>query len=110
MPAYPFIIVFPKLHVRGMALFPFILLRERSLARDAVIMNHELIHHRQQVELLIIPFYFFYLLHYIINRFRFPDHHSAYRHIIFEKEAYANESNLNYLEQRKWFGFWRYSK
>ena len=110
MPGYPFIIIYHKLHVRGMALFPFILLREHSLAQDTVIMNHELIHHRQQVELLIIPFYFFYLLHYTINRFRYPDHQSAYRNIIFEKEAYANESNDHYLKQRKWFGFWSYWK
>jgi hypothetical protein len=40
-----------------MALFPVILFREKTFAEDEVMMNHELIHHRQQLELLILPFY-----------------------------------------------------
>ncbi len=68
-------------------------------------MNHERIHHRQQLELLILPFYILYLLNYIRNRFIFPDHHTAYLNIIFEREAYANDMNLEYLKERKRFAF-----
>jgi hypothetical protein len=32
----------------------------------------------------------------------------AYKNIVFEREAYANESDLSYLRQRKFFGFWIY--
>ncbi|MBK9732419.1 MAG: hypothetical protein IPO83_14285 [Chitinophagaceae bacterium] len=91
-----------------MALFPFILFRDSYLVNDSIILNHELIHLRQQLELLILPFYFLYLLHYLINRFKYPDHYSAYRNIIFEREAYANDHDLNYLKKRKWFAFVKY--
>lgn len=105
---YPFIIILKKLHVRGMALFPFILFRNSSISKDAVILNHELIHHRQQLELLILPFYFLYLLHYLFNRLKYPDHQSAYRNIIFEREAYANDNDLTYLKTRSFFAFMKY--
>ena len=105
----PIIIIYSKLHVKGMALFPFMILREKSFTKDPVIMNHELIHHRQQLELLIVPFYVFYVLNYIINRFRYEGHYNAYRNIIFEREAYANESDPDYLKQRSWLRFLRYS-
>jgi hypothetical protein len=99
------IIVINSLHVRGMALFPFILLKERRLKQDEVIMNHERIHHRQQIELLIAPFYFFYLLHYAWNLMQYRNHRRAYQNIVFEKEAFANDHNLQYLDRRKPFAF-----
>lgn len=105
---FPFIIIIKSLHVRGIALFPFIIYREKKFAQDAVIMNHELIHHRQQIELLIIPFYIIYLLNYLINRFRYKNHHDAYTNIIFEREAYSNDADLDYLKRRKWFSFLKY--
>ncbi|MBX7108210.1 MAG: hypothetical protein K1X61_06130 [Chitinophagales bacterium] len=105
---YPFIIIVKGLHVRGMALFPFLLFRNRQLSADAVMLNHEMIHHRQQVELLIIPFYVLYLINYLFNRWRYTNHHDAYRNIIFEREAYANDQDLQYLRQRRWFAFCQY--
>jgi hypothetical protein len=32
----------------------------------------------------------------------------AYRNLSFEREAYVNESNLEYLETRKYFSFLNY--
>ena len=91
-----------------MALYPFILFRDPTIAKDPVLLNHELIHHRQQTELFIFPFYILYLLHYLVNRMKYPDHLTAYKNIIFEREAYANEADLGYLKNRKWFAFWKY--
>lgn len=102
------IIVYRNLWVRGMALFPFILLREERFMEDAVIMNHERIHHRQQVEMFIIPFYLAYVFNYFVNRFRYKTHDEAYRNIIFEREAYAMESDMSYLAGRRSFSFFRY--
>ena len=104
----PLIIILKSLHVRGMALYPFIILREKEFLNDPVIMNHERIHHRQQVELLIVPFYVLYLLNYFFNRLRYSTHDEAYRNIIFEREAYANESDFDYLKKRKLFSSFRY--
>lgn len=91
--------------VKGMAVFPFILLQSRSLSDDATIMNHEQIHLRQELELLIIPFYILYFLHYFINLWVYRDHNKAYKNIIFEREAYENEKDFNYLKSRKFWGW-----
>jgi hypothetical protein len=102
------LIIVRKLHVKGMALYPFILLRDKQFANDPVIMNHELIHHRQEIELLILPFYFLYVINYFVNRFRYSGHREAYLNIIFEREAYAKEADLLYLKKRSWFSFLKY--
>jgi hypothetical protein len=94
----------------GMALFPFILVKTHELKTNRVIINHENIHLRQQLELLLIPFYILYLLNYLLNLLYYMKHDKAYRNIIFEREAYINERNQGYLEQRKfwaWAQFWR---
>lgn len=69
------------------------------------IINHEKIHLRQQLELLILPFYILYLISYLINFIKYKKHHLAYRNIIFEKEAYDYESDLSYLKKGNWYGW-----
>ena len=105
---YPIILIRKKLHVRGIALYPFIIFREKSFQHDSTIMNHELIHHRQQTELLIVPFYFFYLINYLLNRIKYRSHNAAYRNIVFEREAYNNQSNPEYLARRKLWAFLKF--
>jgi hypothetical protein len=100
-----FIICFPKLRVQGLAIYPFIFLQNKNLCRDEKIINHEMIHIRQQLELLILPFYILYILNLAINYFVYRNIYSAYRNIVFEQEAYENDSNLNYLKNRK-FATW----
>ncbi|MEE1946380.1 hypothetical protein VRU48_14745 [Pedobacter sp. KR3-3] len=97
----PWIVVWSKLPASGMALFPFILVKNHALKTDRSLINHEQIHLRQQLELLVIPFYVFYLLNYLINLLRFRNHHQAYLQICFEREAFANELDFDYLKQRK---------
>lgn len=72
-----------------------------------VVINHETIHTAQMKELGYVFFYILYILEYFINLFKYPTTHSAYRNISFEKEAYLNEKNLEYLKNRKWFAQWR---
>jgi hypothetical protein len=57
-----------------------------------------MIHIRQQLELLILPFYILYLLNLAINYSVYKNIYTAYRNILFEREAYENDSNLNYLK------------
>ncbi|MGY4539797.1 hypothetical protein ACVW0P_004237 [Mucilaginibacter sp. UYNi724] len=102
------IIVVPFLQVSGMALFPFILVNKKSLLNDAVTINHERIHLRQQAELLVIPFYIAYLLNYLINLTIYRNHNNAYLNIVFEREAYAKEADMTYLKQRGWYSWARY--
>jgi len=89
----------------AMAVYPFILLREKEMQNDPVLMHHEKIHHRQQLELLILPFYFFYLMNYLYQIIRLRNHYKAYKQIIFEREAFAMESDFDYLKKRRMFAF-----
>lgn len=91
-----------------MALYPFILIKHKHQKQDRILINHEKIHLRQQIELLIIPFYVIYLLNYLINLVRYRNHHRAYFNIAFEKEAYACDQHLNYLKNRKFFAWINY--
>lgn len=63
--------------------------------------NHETIHWQQYIETGIIGFIFLYYLFYAINFLRYRDGELAYYMIPFEKEAYDNDKNLDYLETRK---------
>lgn len=102
------LIVVPKLRVAAMAIYPFILVQKVSYKNDVVLVNHEKIHHRQQLELLIVPFYLFYLLNYLYNLLKYKKHQLAYLNIIFEKEAFVQQQNLSYLSTRKMFSWIKY--
>ena len=104
--SYPVIII-PFLKVDGMALYPFILVKSELLKQDPVLLRHETIHLKQAEELLVFPFYVFYLLNYLVNRFKFKTHYQAYYHIAFEREAYAHEQENSYLQTRR-FWAWRF--
>ncbi|MCA0133265.1 hypothetical protein [Winogradskyella alexanderae] len=92
----------------GIALFPFLILKSKKLITDDVLLNHEKIHLRQQLELLVIPFYAIYVLEFVIRFYKTKNWHGAYRAISFEKEAYTNEANLYYLKKRRIWGFINY--
>lgn len=106
---YP-IIYAPFMHVNGMALFPFIVLSKKKFKNNPQIIQHEIIHLKQQLELLILPFYILYLLNYLVNLLRYKNHNKAYLNIIFEKEAYANDTDVLYLHQRTFWAFIKYLK
>lgn len=99
------ILIVKNLPAAGMAVFPFILLKNERLKQDQEIINHEKIHLRQQLELLILPFYILYLVNYLINLIRYQEHHKAYLNIIFEKEAYQYELDMEYLKEQNWYGW-----
>ena len=104
----PLIIIAPFMKVDGMALWPFILLRKATFKNDAVFIRHEMIHLRQQLEMLVLPFYLVYLLNYLFNLVRLKNHNLAYLDIIFEKEANANEADREYLSKRPFWAWLKY--
>ena len=100
------IVIIPQikyLGISGITLFPFIILRNKQLKKDKRIMNHEQIHIQQQVELLILPFYVLYLIEFGIGLIKYRNKMNAYMNISFEREAYKYDTDLNYLNRRK---FW----
>jgi len=84
--------------IRALAFYPFIIM-PRATVIDDVLINHERIHLRQQLEMLLLPFYIWYLI--ALRR-------KGYWNCKFEREAYANEHNLNYLKTRRPFAFLKY--
>jgi hypothetical protein len=92
---------------KGISLFPFIIFSNKSCSKDLMLLNHEKIHIRQQLEMLVIPFYILYFLEFLIRYLQYKNWNLAYRNISFEREAYANEKDLNYLKKRS---FWRFYK
>ncbi|MEN2487914.1 hypothetical protein AAYQ05_08960 [Flavobacterium sp. B11] len=95
---------------RGMAVFPFVLVKYNFDKTNEVFVNHEKIHLRQQLELLVIPFFVWYFLEYLIRLIQYKNGALAYRNISFEREAYAKENDLNYLKNRSFFQFLKYNK
>jgi len=80
-------------------------------------LRHELIHSRQQRELLYIPFFVLYLSEWLWHLLQTrPLHHlfraesllRAYFRISFEREAYAHQKEPDYLCNRTLFAWFRY--
>ena len=118
---------------RAINLFDILFVRGNANIDD-ITMNHETIHSKQYIEtglsfsILLLPLIFiglwwlwlllsvfaFYILYvvewfikFLIYKF---DKHKAYKNTSFEREAYSNEKNLDYLDSRKWFAWVKYFK
>lgn len=96
--------------INGITLYPFILIKNIEDQHNNILLNHEKIHLRQQLELLIIFFYLWYITEYFIHLFRYQNRQRAYMAISFEREAYANERDFEYLKSRSAWSFFRYFK
>lgn len=105
------ILVFKHLFYKnyvGLSFWPFIILKNDSLKADSVLINHEKIHLKQQLELMILPFYVLYIFEWLVRSLLHLSFYRGYQNISFEKEAYHNEHNLNYPNERKVFSFIKY--
>jgi hypothetical protein len=129
-----FLSLFP---IAGITLAPFgIFIKEKYLTNN-FIKNHESIHWKQQIEMILLgtiislitivtflcfktfslwllisiifPFFLFYIL-YLIEWFIkiFFYGNKAYVNLSSEREAYANEYNLEYLKTRKHYAWLTY--
>lgn len=84
----------------AMAIYPFILIRKDVYPTNRLI-NHERIHLRQQLEMLVIGFYLWYVIEWILRLF-------SYYSLSHEKEAYYNEDNMDYLKYREPYSWIKY--
>lgn len=92
----------------GIALYPFVFLKTRALKQNKVLIHHERIHLRQQLELLILPFYLIYGVEFLLRLIWTRNRMQAYKTISFEREAYQNETNPHFLKHRPFWNFIRY--
>ena len=84
-----------------------VLFVRKGCTMSEIDINHEAIHTTQMKEMLYIFFYVWYIIAWGIRLFMKGN---AYRNISFEREAYANQNNLSYLNTRKryaWLNFLR---
>ena len=86
---------------------PFVVCRE-ELSEKTI--THETIHFFQQVEMLFIFQWILYGLFYVIGRFTKGSWKAAYYGNPFEVEAYANDLDPDYLEERKFWAWTSYVK
>ena len=112
-----------------MNILGFLFVRE-EVEMTAEVLNHEAIHTRQQYEIMVASAILFlwvvntyswlcylliifamplvlYALAWLIELMR-PPYNSAYKDSPFEREAYANQHNPNYLDSRPMFAWVRY--
>lgn len=98
--------------IAGITLFPFIILRKemRGSTEAAITINHERIHIRQQIELLVVVFAVWYVASFFRGLLRGLTLYEAYRDIIFEREAFDRMYDPGYLKERRMFAFMKYRK
>jgi len=99
--------IIPKKYI-GLTVYPFIFLKNDALKGNLTLINHEKIHLKQQIELLWIFFFTWYFIEFFVRLIQYKKWNLAYRNISFEREAYQNELNPNYLLTRKRYSFFNY--
>jgi len=93
---------------RGITFFPFVFLVNKEDKKNPAFVNHERIHIKQQLEMLVVPFFVWYSIEFLFRWIQYKNKHTAYRNISFEREAYKNEKDLCYCKQRPFWGFLKY--
>ena len=96
--------IFPSTF-NALAVWPFIILREPALRGDSVLIHHERIHLRQQLELLWVFFFIIYLAEFLAKIMIYKQPKLAYRNISFEREAYENEYDFDYVQRKPLWSF-----
>lgn len=92
---WPFIIVSPR-----RVLQQAVREKRSSVALYAHLINHEQIHLAQQRELYLIGFYTLYIYYFLKLYIKYRDTNKAYLKIPFEREAYSNQYDRDYLKWR----------
>lgn len=88
-----------------MAVWPIVISRKKAVEISAVVKRHERIHFEQQKELLLIGFFLWYSLEFLFRWIATGDRYGAYMDISFEKEAYRNQEQADYLKKRRRFAW-----
>jgi len=84
---------------------PFVVCRGQLSEKT---ITHETIHFLQQVEMLFVFQWILYGLFYVIGRFTKGSWKAAYYGNPFEVEAYANDIDSDYLQERKFWAWTSY--
>lgn len=122
----------PMKGYQAITIWPFVFAWKSAKPLKAHVENHEKIHLRQQMEVLVAAaavlaaviwiadwswwwmlaslaiYYAGYGLDYAVRRILYRSHLEAYRNIAAEQEAYLNQYDRAYLRQRRPFAWVKY--
>lgn len=87
---------------------PLIVVRDEEVLDKEKTINHEKIHIKQSLWLGVVLFMPLYLLNFLVNLLVYRNAEKAYYNVCFEREAYDNDQNLDYLETRKPYAWVKY--
>lgn len=90
-------------------LFGFIFVRYGTQLSDRS-KRHEAIHTQQMKYMLYVFFYLWYGVEWLIRLIQYGNAKEAYYNISFEREAYANDRQSDYLNTRKPYAWMKYIK
>lgn len=94
--------IIPFKGFRAINLCGFLFVRKGVKLTDWML-NHEAIHGAQMKEMLYLPFYFAYASEWFVKLFRYG--RKSYKNISFEREAYKNQNDPDYLKKRESFAW-----
>ena len=122
--------ILPSKKFTALTIWPLVFIqRAKERLFNNVAENHEHIHARQQIEMLIvgiflaiclwfvigwwalllIPIYFWlYIIEWVIRLIIYCDKDEAYYNISFEQEAYDHQEEKYYIDVRKGFAWMKY--
>lgn len=101
--------VIPFMGFKAINLFGVLFVRgDASISGTDI--NHEEIHTAQMKEMLYVFFYLWYIVEWLVRLVQYRNFRKAYRNISFEREAYACESDMGYLQRRKRYAWFNYLK
>ena len=86
--------------ISGIMLFPFCIIKKDATERTV---RHEMIHFKQALNMLVIPFYILYFLEWIRCLIQYGK--NAYYYICFEQEAYLNDYKKEYRVGYNWIRY-----
>ena len=93
------------INVYAITIFPWVFIRDEGNDKT---LFHEMIHFKQQKELLVVFFYLLYVFDWFHGLWKYRSFQEAYRRIRFEQEAYENDFGPAYVLNRKLFSWRKY--
>ena len=92
---------------KAITIGPFVITKSNTVL-NPIDLQHDDIHWAQEKEMLIIPFYLWYVIEFLIRLIIYRDWNKAYRNISFEQEAYKYQEDSNYVKTRKYYDWVKY--
>lgn len=91
---------------KAITIGPFVITKPHTIL-NPIDLQHEDIHWAQEKEMLIFPFFLWYVIEFLIRLIIYRDWDKAYKNILFEQEAYTHQEDPDYIKTRKHYAWIR---